>query len=238
MEIGFERIHPTPIYPQGLNAAMLASLEWDSRANSVVLFKNSLKNELRNLQLGRCCYCRRMLSDDSATHLEHIAEKSAAPWIKFEIRNIGLCCGTCNNKKNSTFLRLSNRLSRLATAAAGRKVTVLRSPVLTAHLPQLSPLPTNTEDYRWVHPHFDNFGDHITIEKGWVFRFNGSKGARTVRGMELNALASIERRAMAERMASRTGLALFLGAIVDLNQAQATDICKLVAREIKRRLLG
>ena len=236
MEIGFQRIHPTPSYPVGLNGAGLAAFSWTSRAQDVVLFKTSLKVELRTTQLGRCCYCRRMLSDPMATDLEHFVEKSVYPWFTFEILNLALSCGTCNSKKNDSFMSLSRYLSRRASAAVGTNVTVRRCPTLVTSLLSLAPLPTNPEAYRWVHPHLDNFSAHITIQKSWVFTWHSDKGFRTVRGMQLNALAQIERRALSERLASRNGhLSLLVGALAELNHAKAKDVGALVSAELRRR---
>lgn len=235
MEIGFQRIHPTPNYPVGLNGAGLAAFSWTSRAQDVVLFKTSLKGDLRELQLGRCCYCRRMLSDPMATDLEHFVEKSAYPLFTFEILNLALSCGTCNSKKNDSFMSLSRYLSRRASAAS-TSMTVRRCPTLVTSPPLLAPLPTNPAAYRWVHPHLDNFSDHITIQKSWVFTWHSNKGFRTIRGMQLNALAQIERRALSERLASRKGaLSLLVGALAELNHATGKQVGALVSAELRRR---
>lgn len=236
MEIGFQRIHPTPIYPLGLSGAGLAVFSWTSHAKDVALFKTALKGELRKSQLGRCCYCRRMLADPMATDLEHFVEKSVYPLFTFEILNLALSCGTCNSKKNDSFMRLSRYLSRRASAAAGTGVTVRRCPTLATSLLPLAPLPTDPSIYRWVHPHLDHFRSHITIQKSWVFTWHTDKGFRTVRGLQLNALAQIERRALAERLASRNGyLSLLVGALAESNHAKAMDISVLVAAELRRR---
>ncbi len=236
MHIGYERIHPTPSYPAGLTAASLAIFAWTSRAKVVVNFKTALKDALRATQQGRCCYCRRALSDPMTTDLEHFVEKTVHPWLAFEIQNLALSCRTCNSKKNETFLRLSSHLSRSSRAAAKASVKVQRCPTLVAPLAPMAPLPTVSAAYRWVHPHFDNFSEHVTIQKGWVFAWKSTKGLRTIRGMKLNALAQIERRALAERLAARSGpLSLLIGAVAELNHASASDVCVLIADELRRR---
>lgn len=236
MDIGFNRIYPSPVYPTGLTAASLATYSWTSSAQDVKRFKTSLKDDLRTAQFGRCCYCRRMLSDPMATDLEHFVEKSVHPWLTFEIHNLALSCGTCNSKKNEVFLRLSRRLNRRASVATGVPVSLLRSPTLVASLPPLSPLPTNSAAYRWVHPHFDMYSDHMEIHKGWIFTWFSVKGLRTIRGMQLNALAQIERRALSERLASRKGpLSLMVGALAELNHATAKDVSEKLVAELRRR---
>ena len=239
MHIGYERIHPSPAYPVGLTAAGLAAFKWNSSAKDVLSFKTALKDGLRAIHQGRCCYCRRMLTDPTSTDLEHFIEKATYPWLAFEIQNLALSCHTCNSMKNQSFLRLCSRLSRIASAATGVPVKVQRCPALVAPLALLAPLPTVSTAYRWVHPHFDNFSAHVTIQKGWVFAWQSAKGARTIHGMQLNALAQIERRALAERLAARGGpLSLLAGALAELNHAPARDVCVTIAAELRRRRIA
>lgn len=237
MNIGYERIEPPPSYPSGTNNASLSKYNWESQARDVVNFKLKLKASLRITQKGRCCYCRRLLGDPITTDLEHYIEKSVHPWLRFEIRNIALACHTCNNKKNSSFLKLCGRLNREAKKNAGNPAKRLRSPTLVKHLDNAAPIPTDPKAYRWVHPHFEDFSKHIKLAKGWVFSWRSSKGARTIRGLQLNALAQIERRALSERMSSRTGLlSLSIGALSELNSADAKVVCSEVANQIRLRL--
>lgn len=236
IDIGFQKISPTPTYPAGVSAAVLSAYSWSSEARSVLAFKSSLKRDLRQAQLGRCCYCRRMLSDDMVTQIEHFVEKAVYPEYTFEISNLALSCATCNNTKNKAFASLCGILSRRASSVAGGPVSIKRCPVLANNLIAPVPLPSNSSDYRWVHPHLDSFGEHLSIQKGWLFRPNSSKGRRAVRALQLNALAQIERRALEERMASRTTpLAIIIGAIAELNHAQARDVCAAVVAGLRRR---
>jgi len=236
MDIGFERIHPTPAYPPGLSPANFTAVDWSSRAGHVLNFKATLKTQLRHIQLGRCCYCRRFLPDPMATDLEHFIEKAVYPSFTFEILNLALSCGTCNSMKNAKFMRLNRYLSRRAKTGAGSVVTTRHCPTLTTNPLPLAAVPNNSAAYRWVHPHLDDYSDHLAIQKGWVFIWRSAKGFRTVRGLELNALAQLERRAIAERLASRTGqLSLLVGALAELNHATAKDVGALVAEELRRR---
>lgn len=109
MNIGFERIAPTPAYPPGTSAAALARLSWESRANVAIAFRDGLKVALRATQLGRCCFCRRHLYDNYATHLEHFIDKGTFPQFRYEILNLALSCGTCNIKKNAHFATWDRR---------------------------------------------------------------------------------------------------------------------------------
>jgi hypothetical protein len=100
-------------------------------------------------------------------------------------------------------------------------------------------LPKVSAAYRWIHPHFDNFSEHVTIQRGWVFAWKSAKGLRTIRGMKLNALAQIERRALAERLAARHGpLSLLIGGVAELNHASARDVCVGIAAELRRKWIA
>ena len=90
--------------------------------------------------------------------------------------------------------------------------------------------------YRWVHPHADRYSEHIEIERGWVFHGKTRKGKRTIRAVDLNALAVIEQRALSERLRSRKSrLSLAVAALAELNQHRARRIAGAIAAELRRR---
>ena len=194
MNVGFERIHPTPTYPLTVSAVQLTGLPWDSKSQVVVKFKSHLKEKLREIQLGRCCFCRRLLYDDNATHLEHFVDKAHYPQFTFEIRNLALACGTCNSRKNGYFSSIKAKQKRQLKRRG--LVLASRCPVLVTELPLGSLFPNNGAAFRWVNPHVDTFSNHIVLLKGWVFRGESRKGIRTIRGVGLNDIAKIEQRAL------------------------------------------
>lgn len=236
MNIGFDSIQPTASYPVGITAASLAVNDWTSRAKAVMEFKGELKNHLRKTQKARCCFCRRLLPDPAITDLEHFIEKAVAPWLAFEILNIALSCRTCNTRKNAAFARLSGRLTRIASKAAGYSVEIKRSPALTGTLASPTPLPTTSSSYRWIHPHFDKFSHHLTLKKGWVFSSLSKKGQRTKEGLKLNQLSSLEQRAMVERIASRDGsMSMLLAGFSELNNQDWRSVCRATAESLRLR---
>lgn len=233
MFIGFERIFPTPEYPAGKNVGAYLGLQWRSRAGIATEFRTSLKHSLRIAQKGRCCYCRRRLGDERDTELEHFLEKAEFPQYTYEIRNIGLSCSTCNGMKNSRFLRISNHLTRKAAAAGAANPSVLRSPVVSS-----APIGNfdDANSYRWVHPHFDNFTDHIVVHRSWIYVGKTAKGRRSIGGMKLNALAALERRAVAERLMEKKGtLSFTVGLLSELGSFKARTIAEIASAEIRRR---
>lgn len=234
MNIGFERITPTPGFPAGTSAAALSGLSWASKANVVKAFKSGLKTSLRNAQLGRCCFCRRLLYHDYASHLEHFLDKDGYGDYTFEILNLALPCGTCNLKKNGHFSSLSKKLRDWAQKN-GTPI-VVRCPVLTVQLHAGAPYPTTPAAFRWVNPYVHNFSDHIEIRRGWVFHGKTREGARTIRGVKLNEVGEVEKRALFERLEMRGGrLSMLVGAISELNQHRARDVGSAIAAALRRR---
>jgi len=234
MNIGFERIAPTPGFPAGATAAALSGLSWTSKAIAVTRFKDGLKISLRTAQRGRCCFCRVLLYRDYASHLEHFVDKNGYGDYTFEIRNLALACGTCNVKKNGHFSSWSKKLRDLAKKN-GTPV-VVRCPVLTVQLHAGAPYPTTAAAFRWVNPYVHNFSDHIEIRRGWVFHGKTREGARTIRGVKLNEVGVLEKRALFERLEMRGGrLSMLVGAIAELNQHRARDVGNAIAAALRRR---
>jgi uncharacterized protein (TIGR02646 family) len=234
MKVGFERIDPTPDYPAEASAHALIGAAWDSEIAVVKHFKAYLKPELRKLQLARCCFCRRLLYDDYAAHLEHFIDKAQYGVFTFEIKNLALSCGTCNGKKNGFFRKLSTRLKQSAKLSG--KAFTSRCPVLTTELLAGMPFPNTEDAFRWVNPHIDEYSKHIQLTRGWVFQAKTRKGSRTIRGVKLNEIASIEQRALAERFETRGGkLSMLVGMIAELNHHRAKEVATAVAKIIARR---
>lgn len=234
MRVGFEKIDPVPDYPATASAAALVGAAWQPETAVVRRFKGHLKPELRRAQLGRCCFCRRLLYDDYASHLEHFVDKDHYSVFTFEIRNLALACGTCNIQKNGHFR--SNETKQERRAKRSGTTLVLRCPVLTKEVAAGSPFPTTEDAFRWVNPYVDTYTDHIELSKGWVFQAKTSKGRRTIRGVKLNEIANIERRALAERLETRGGrLSMLVGAIAELNHHRAKEVAAAVAKVIARR---
>lgn len=235
MNLGFEKISPTPSYPAGVTAATLNTATWTSRASVVVAFKEHVRATLYAAQLGRCCFCRRTMMDESGIHLEHFVDKGQYASFTFEIRNLALSCPTCNVRKNGRFVALAGKLKREAKRSG--KAFVPRCPVLTTELAPGAPFPTKESDFRWVNPYVDTYSTHIGWSKGWIFHGKTKKGLRTIRGVRLNEIVELEKRAMSSRLTSQSGLLSFaIGAIAELNTHSAKDVGYAVGKEIARRL--
>ncbi|NYF36839.1 hypothetical protein HDC96_002640 [Stenotrophomonas sp. JAI102] len=231
MHIGFEYIHPEPTLPPGIAPADLLTVDWSSQTKAALAFKTSLSRALRVAQVGRCCYCRRVLYDNYATHIEHFIDKSSFPEYRFEIRNLALSCGTCNIKKAGYFKRW-NRRSRIPSLG----INSHHCPVINTQLPPGTPYPTEAKDFRWVNPYVHNYSNHIDLGRGWIFRSKTREGGRTIKWLKLNEVGEIERRALFERMQTRGGLlSKLVYAISELNQHRARDVGDVLARAIATR---
>jgi hypothetical protein len=177
------------------------------------------------------------LGDDNVTHLEHVLEKASFPEYRFEIQNLGLSCAICNGQKLRAYTHFLSIVKESVAmgliANPGTKI----SQVLQKLSPSPTLLPVLNADYRWIHPHCDSFSEHITIYRGWIYRWNSPKGRRTVKGLSLNALSLLERRLMNERMIKRQHqglLSLMIGALDELTFGQVADVCSAVANALRQ----
>lgn len=234
MNIGFERIAPTPQYPAGVVAAALNNYAWTSKANVVNQFKDGLKIALRAAQLGRCCFCRRRLSDNIATDLEHFIDKDGFNEYRFEIANLALSCGTCNVKKNGYFVSWSAQMERRSKNFVGPRPRIC--PVVNIAIHVGAAFPTSPAVFRWVNPHVHNYSEHISLHKSWVFRGVTTVGRRTVRCLRLNNLGEVERRALYETLEMRGGrLSMLVCAMGELEHHRALEVGKAIAKVLRRR---
>jgi hypothetical protein len=234
VNIGFESIDPTPSYPAGTTAAALVDLAWESKAIVAIAFRRGLKIALRTSQLGRCCFCRRHLYDDYATHLEHFLDKATFPQFSYEIRNLALSCGTCNIRKSAYFSTWDRRYRFITRNFVGP--ILARCPAIRVALVAGDPFPTAPADFSWVNPHFHRYSQHILLVRGWVFEGRSPEGRRTIRSLKLNDVGQIERRALAERLEARGGaLSMLVGALFVLDQHRANDVKDAIIKVIRRR---
>ena len=91
-------------------------------------------------------YCRTKINFKGYKEpIEHIVDKDDYPQWMFKPENLALACDECNTRK-------------------GRKDT-LRKPHRGS-----AALPIGSNFYRIVHPHYDNYEDHIEIEDDLFYR--------------------------------------------------------------------
>lgn len=101
-----------------------------------------------------CCYCKQ---PNNSVHgrvwdLEHIIARSVRCDFMFEPCNLAAACVECNNEKG----------------------TVAVSP------PSLKKFPRQPAQYFLVHPHFDNWDEHIELEGEYTYHALSKKGSFTI----------------------------------------------------------
>lgn len=107
---------------------------WNDAAVNPV--RKQIKDHYIADQQQRCCYCNRTYPTDNNAVWdgEHIIPKSRAARFLFEPRNLAASCKDCNIAKDEAEVRVN---------------------------PDRKKFPDKAIHYRIVHPHFDNYEDHI-----------------------------------------------------------------------------
>lgn len=236
MIFGFEKVDPTPAMPEGVTSAMLNGRDWESNARAVKAFKAHLKLDLRGTQKARCCFCRRFLGDHEDATLEHFMEKAIHTAFTFEIKNIALSCARCNRRKQHNCSRLWSLLDRFEFYRSGSKPGLRSSAVFSSLAPVLV-LPLENQ-YRWVHPHFHSYSEHILLSIGWIFVPISKQGRRTIRGLGLNEIAELERRKSEEQWMEDGGgeLARAVMLVGEVGPERAMEISAAIEKVVRERL--
>ncbi|QXR09429.1 hypothetical protein EVX74_018295 (plasmid) [Acinetobacter lwoffii] len=122
----------------------------------------------RNEQNGKCAYCRQGVSLQSASnaHVEHILPKSKHLKFIFEPKNLCVICADCNEIK--------------------REKEALGSPDEVLKKKEISLYPRSSKAFIIVHPHFDNYHEHIRILVGGEYVDRTPKGNVTIGICKLN----------------------------------------------------
>lgn len=115
-----------------------------------------IKNHYKVEQGYKCPYCAVVypVAHGMVWDIEHIVAKDKKVQFMFEPRNLCVACKDCNGAKSSK--------------------EVLVNPTRVR-------FPTNSGDYKIVHPHFDDYGEHISaVVPGEFYRPLTEKGEFTI----------------------------------------------------------
>jgi uncharacterized protein (TIGR02646 family) len=152
-----------------INSSQLSkSSDWDE--NHFGSIKDNIKNHLKNEQNLICIYCQLKIPvAHSAAEIEHIAPKGKHPKFMFESKNLALSCRLCNTKK-STNETLVN--------------------------PTANSYPSDGTAFTIVHPHFDEYYNHIRFVDGIVEPTpnDNGKGYNTIKMCNLDRIELAEER--------------------------------------------
>jgi 5-methylcytosine-specific restriction endonuclease McrA len=114
-----------------------------------------IKNYYKIEQDYRCSYCwQKILVKHSATwDTEHVVPRSRHPQFIFEPTNLCIACKDCNLAKGD--------------------VEVLVNKTRKTY-------PKKSDDFKIVHPHFDEHEEHISIHIGHIYKPKSDKGKFTI----------------------------------------------------------
>ncbi|GLU57221.1 hypothetical protein Dfri01_66820 [Dyadobacter frigoris] len=129
--------------------------------------RSSIRDYYRLQQNGKCAYCNQSVSLTSASNcqVEHIVAKSK--YIKFikEPRNLCVICADCNEiKRNQEVLN------------------DVPSPTVKS---DIKIYPRSSSAFKIVHPHFDDYDDHLLVINGYYLD-KTTKGGNTILFCNLN----------------------------------------------------
>jgi len=126
-------------------------LEWG--CDELNLLRSRIKQFYLDGQGLRCCYCRRqnVTLHGRAWDVEHVIAQKSNPAFMFEPENLAVACIDCNSSKSDQ--------------------DILARPRKT--------FPRNSQAYTIVHPHYDEWDDHIMFGTV-VYAPKSAKGSRTI----------------------------------------------------------
>lgn len=140
---------------KALQDKLLTSKEmWEN--DSVIDIKSRIKKHYIFEQGQTCAYCKVDLhtKHGGIWDTEHIIDKGAFPQWIFEPLNLCVSCKDCNQVKGNKGVTKSGSYSSF---------------------------PNKASNYRIVHPHFDNYEDHIDVAvSGVTYRYKSEKGRETI----------------------------------------------------------
>ena len=127
---------------------------WNSENFTEV--KKYIKDHYKVAQDYTCVYCQQkiIVEHGMAWDIEHIIPKSPYPQFLFTEKNLAISCKDCNGTKSDKNVLINSK----------RKT-----------------FPKKSEDYTIVHPHFDEYGEHIkVIADSQVYIPTDEKGKNTI----------------------------------------------------------
>lgn len=131
--------------------------------------RKEIRDFYKNEQRGICSYCKQTVSVVSVAncHVEHIVPKSIHQDFIFNPKNLCVICADCNQIKRDQ--ETLGEIPETMTKAGMRKR-----------------YPSSSNAFKIIHPHFDNYDDHILIINGCYIDKGSKKGNFTIGACNLN----------------------------------------------------
>lgn len=131
-----------------------------------------LRSEVREFyrveQKGYCAFCKKTISLVAAANcqVEHIVPKSKHIKFMFTEKNLCVICANCNQIKREQ-------------ETLGEIQNTVKSSTIKQY-------PRSSGGFKIVHPHFDNYSDHIKILNNKYYVDKTTKGHFTIGACKLN----------------------------------------------------
>ena len=160
--------HQNLIISSKLNNPDFKYSDWGEE--DLLPIRTHIRNHYRDLN-SLCSYCQKDISLQSASnsHVEHIIPKSKARHFIFEPKNLCTVCSDCNEIKRE------QEVQKVEVNPLRRKKEYKR-------------YPSASNSFKIVHPHFDNYEDHI-FKCGEFYIDLSPKGSFTMLVCKLNRKA-------------------------------------------------
>lgn len=171
---------PVILTGKGRGGAALNALIHQAEGGSVafsfdsgIYGHKSVKNLLRELQHGKCCFCEDYIAHVEHGDVEHFRPKGGFQinenqplqtpgyyWLAYDFSNLFYCCQICNQVYKKNYFPLADESKR----ARSHKEELLQ------------------EDSLLIHPEFDDPTNFLTFVDEVIKPLNGSeKGAETIK---------------------------------------------------------
>lgn len=214
----------------------LKSEKWNSELKAIIKYRTALLAA----QNYRCAYCTHKIERDIVGYreLDHILPKSQCPSDKFDDTiasssiqkdrrhtrgyhqfryapmNLVVSCKRCNSFKGS-YDPLANRAAPAPTA-----------------------YPSKTDDFEWVHPHFDDYDKFIEIKEGLLYeaKDGSKKGTAVIKACGLDKSDEITKAIVTECLA--TNAELFVEMLDRTIRQNPIDVEEIAAALFTRYKVG
>ncbi|WP_279357183.1 HNH endonuclease [Methylobacterium indicum] len=130
----------------------LSAADWS--AEDIEEIRSEIKQYYIREQGYRCCYCNQLLlaHHGRVWDVEHVIPRSTKPNFMFEPKNLAVSCVECNGNKSAVQVTTRDYVRFTESSA----------------------------NYKIVHPHFDEFDEHIEIEGDYTYHALSPKGSFTI----------------------------------------------------------